>query len=220
MKRYNNKEIKGLRIVYEDRWLVVVDKAAGVLSVSLSPRSVSVKSMLDDYFERSHQRCRAHVVHRLDRDTSGLMVYAKSREVQQRFEADWKGLVYDRRYVALVRGRMPQQEGTIRSWLTIGKVFVKSSPVDNGGKLAVTHYRVLEERQGTSLVEARLDTGRKHQIRVHFASVGCPVVGDRKYNENENENRAQRLMLRAYRLCFVHPVTAKRLEFESSKVRE
>ncbi len=222
MKRYNNKEIKGLRIVYEDRWLVVVDKAAGVLSASLSPRSVSVKSLLDDYFERSHQRCRAHVVHRLDRDTSGLMVYAKSREVQQRFEADWKGLVYDRRYVALVRGRMPQQEGTIRSWLTIGKVFVKSSPVDNGGKLAVTHYRVLKERQGTSLVEARLDTGRKHQIRVHFASVGCPVVGDRKYNENENENenRAQRLMLRAYRLCFVHPVTAKRLEFESSKVRE
>ena len=222
MKRYNNKEIKGLRIVYEDRWLVVVDKAAGVLSVSLSPRSVSVKSMLDDYFERSHQRCRAHVVHRLDRDTSGLMVYAKSREVQQRFEADWKGLVYDRRYVALVEGSMPQQEGTIKSWLTIGKVFVKSSPVDNGGKLAVTHYRVLEERQGTSLVEARLDTGRKHQIRVHFASVGCPVVGDRKYNENENENEncAQRLMLRAYRLCFVHPVTAKRLEFESSKVRE
>ena len=156
--------------MYEDRWLVVVDKAAGVLSVSLSPRSVSVKSMLDDYFERSHQRCRAHVVHRLDCDTSGLMVYAKSREVQQRFEADWKGLVYDRRYVALV--------------------------------------------------EARLDTGRKHQIRVHFASVGCPVVGDRKYNENENENRAQRLMLHAYRLCFVHPVTAKRLEFESSKVRE
>ena len=206
--------------MYEDRWLVVVDKAAGVLSVSLSPRSVSVKSMLDDYFERSHQRCRAHVVHRLDRDTSGLMVYAKSREVQQRFEADWKGLVYDRRYVALVEGSMPQQEGTIKSWLTIGKVFVKSSPVDNGGKLAVTHYRVLEERQGTSLVEARLDTGRKHQIRVHFASVGCPVVGDRKYNENENENRAQRLMLHAYRLCFVHPVTAKRLEFESSKVRE
>lgn len=240
MKKFKNKEIMGshafpaksnstsgkgrtlIQIVYEDRWLVVVDKAAGVLSVSLSPRSVSVKSMLDDYFERSHQRCRAHVVHRLDRDTSGLMVYAKSREVQQRFEADWKGLVYDRRYVALVEGSMPQQEGTIKSWLTIGKVFVKSSPVDNGGKLAVTHYRVLEERQGTSLVDARLDTGRKHQIRVHFASVGCPVVGDRKYNENENENenRAQRLMLRAYRLCFVHPVTAKRLEFESSKVRE
>ena len=226
-----------LSIIYEDCHLIVIDKAVGILSMGMSPRSESVKTMLDDYFDSTRQRCRAHVVHRLDRDTSGLMVYAKSREVQQLFEADWKTLVYDRRYVALVEGSMPQQEGTIKSWLTIGKEFVKSSSVDNGGKLAVTHYRVLQHNEATSLVEARLDTGRKHQIRVHFADLGHPVLGDRKYGVlplkggrgplwgsrygflaergGLGGEKDSRLMLHAYKLCFIHPVTAERLQFDT-----
>ena len=207
-------KLSSCQIIYEDRHLIVIDKAAGILSMATSVRSLNVKDVLDEYFVRTHQPCHAHVVHRLDRDTSGLMVYAKSREVQQLFEADWKTLVYDRRYVALVEGSMPQQEGTIKSWLTIGKEYVKSSPVDNGGKLAITHYRVLQQNEGTSLVEARLDTGRKHQIRVHFASVGCPVVGDRKYGAypqslSKGEEKDSRLMLHAYRLHFIHPVTGE-----------
>lgn len=180
-----------LRIVYEDRFLVVIEKQAGILSMATSHLSLCLKTILDNYFERTHQRCRAHVVHRLDRDTSGLMLFAKSRDVLQMFQDDWKGIVYDRRYVAVVRGHFAQAEGTIRSYLKDNKqYFTYSSPVDNGGKLAITHYRVLERGVDNDLVEARLDTGRKNQIRVHFADLGHPVVGDKKYGANGGDDVA------------------------------
>ncbi|MBR4649771.1 MAG: RluA family pseudouridine synthase [Bacteroidaceae bacterium] len=206
-----------LRIVYEDRHLFVIDKAPGILSMATSHHSFCIKDVLDDYLERTHQRCRAHVVHRLDRDTSGLMLFAKSRDVQQMFEADWKGLVYDRRYVSVVRGRMPQTEGTVRSWLTETKQFFTcSSPVDNGGKLAITHYRVLQQGPANSLVEARLDTGRKNQIRVHFSELGAPILGDNKYGPSGDDGlMVNRLFLHAYLLHFIHPVTGKRLQFDT-----
>ncbi len=212
-----------LGLVYEDRHLFVVNKASGILSKATSHHSFCVKDVLDEYLERSHQRCRAHLVHRLDRDTSGLMVFAKSREVQQMFEADWKGLVYDRRYVCVVRGRMPQAEGTVRSWLTETKQFFTcSSPVDNGGKLAITHYRVLQHGAANSLVEARLDTGRKNQIRVHFSDLGAPILGDHKYgpSETDGETAAPRLFLHAYMLHFIHPVTGERLQFDTPVPQE
>ena len=203
-----------LRIVYEDRHLFVIDKAPGILSMATSHHSFCIKDVLDDYLERTHQRCRAHVVHRLDRDTSGLMLFAKSRDVQQMFEADWKGLVYDRRYVSVVRGRMPQAEGTIRSWLTETKQFFTcSSPVDNGGKLAITHYFTLDRSNDYSLVEFKLETGRKNQIRVHAADIGHPVCGDTKYGDGEDP--AGRLCLHAFLLCFYHPVTRQPMEFET-----
>ncbi|MBP5360693.1 MAG: RluA family pseudouridine synthase [Bacteroidaceae bacterium] len=203
------------QIVYEDRHLIVIDKAAGLLSMATSAHSPCVKTILDTYFERTHQPCHAHVVHRLDRETSGLMVLAKSRRVQQLFEADWKGLVYDRRYVAVTQGAMPRQQGTVESWLTESRQYlVSSSPTDNGGKQAVTHYKVLQQGSSNSLVEARLDTGRKHQIRVHFASLGCPVLGDRKYG-NKNQVSQGDLYLHAYRLHFIHPITGERLQFDT-----
>lgn len=171
-----------LRIVYEDRYLVVIEKRPGILSMATSHHSLCLKDLLDNYFERTHQRCHAHLVHRLDRDTSGLMLFAKSREVQQLFQEDWKGIVFDRRYVAVSMGHFPKAEGTIQSYLKDNKqYFTYSSPVDNGGKWAVTHYRVLERGEENDLVEARLDTGRKNQIRVHFADLGHPVLGDKKY---------------------------------------
>lgn len=211
-----------LRIVYEDDYLVVIEKNTGILSMATSHHSLCVKTLLDNYFEHSHQRCRAHLVHRLDRDTSGLMLYAKSRDVQQRFEANWKELVYDRRYVAVVNGHFPDQSGTIQSWLKDNsQYFTYSSYTDNGGKWAVTHYRVLERGKDNDLVEARLDTGRKNQIRVHFADRGHSIVGDRKYVSDPRESSQnlaadnQRLCLHAYRLHFIHPVTGKDLHFDT-----
>ncbi|MBO5187580.1 MAG: RluA family pseudouridine synthase [Prevotella sp.] len=203
-----------VKVVYEDRWLVVVEKNVGILSMAAGHSSLNVKSVLDDYFTKSRQRCRAHVVHRLDRDTSGLMVYAKDMETEQIFEHNWHDIVYDRRYVAVVSGEMENDGGTVANWLKDNKAYVTySSPVDNGGKYAVTHYHVLARTTEHSLVEYKLETGRKNQIRVHSADMGHPVCGDNKYGNGDDP--LHRLCLHAYLLCFTHPVTGERMEFET-----
>ena len=203
-----------VKIVYEDRWLVVVEKQPGILSMAAGHSTLNVKAVLDDYFQKSGQKCRAHVVHRLDRDTSGLMVYAKDMETEQLFERAWHDIVYDRRYVAVVSGEMEQDEGTVANWLKDNKAYITySSPVDNGGKYAVTHYHTLARTTDHSLVEYKLETGRKNQIRVHSADMGHPVCGDTKYGNGDDPLR--RLSLHAFLLCFIHPMTHERMEFET-----
>ncbi|MBR1484133.1 MAG: RluA family pseudouridine synthase [Prevotella sp.] len=203
-----------VKIVYEDRWLIVVEKQPGILSMAAGHSSLNVKSVLDDYFRKSRQKCTAHVVHRLDRDTSGLMVYAKDIETEQIMEHNWHQMVYDRRYVAVVSGEMGPDEGTVSNWLKDNKAYVTySSPVDNGGKLAITHFHVLDRTTDHSLVEYRLETGRKNQIRVHSADMGHPVCGDAKYGNGDDP--LHRLCLHAWLLCFTHPVTGERMEFET-----
>ena len=212
----NNSAFKShyVKIVYEDRWIVVVEKNIGILSMAAGHSSLNVKSVLDDYFLKTRQRCRAHVVHRLDRDTSGLMIYAKDIDTEQILEHDWHGTVYDRRYVAVVSGEMEDDNGTVRNWLKDNKAYVTySSPTDNGGKLAVTHFHVLARTTEHSLVEYKLETGRKNQIRVHSADMGHPVCGDTKYGNGDDP--LHRLCLHAYVLCFVHPITKERMEFST-----
>lgn len=201
-------------IVYEDPYLLVVDKRPGLLSMSNNTRQQTVQTVLNRYLEKGGGRNTSHLVHRLDRDTSGLMVYAKDVQTQQSLIDGWQHLVTDRRYIALVEGELESQRGRIQSWLTEDKRFIThSSPVDNGGKFAVTHYNVLESSNGYSLVECELETGRKNQIRVHMADLGHPVVGDHKYGGEIDPMR--RLGLHAYMLCFTHPVTGKHLRFET-----
>ena len=201
-------------IVYEDPYLLVVDKRPGLLSMSNNTRQQTVQTVLNYYLEKGGGRNTSHLVHRLDRDTSGLMVYAKDVQTQQSLINGWQQLVTDRRYLALVEGELESPRGRIQSWLTEDKRFIThSSPVDNGGKFAVTHYNVLEASNGYSLVECELETGRKNQIRVHMADMGHPVVGDFKYGSEIDPMR--RLGLHAYMLCFIHPVTGKHLRFET-----
>ncbi|MBR2236728.1 MAG: RluA family pseudouridine synthase [Prevotella sp.] len=203
-----------VKIVYEDRWLIVVEKREGILSMAAGHSTLNVKTVLDDYFKKSRQKCTAHVVHRLDRDTSGLMVYAKDMETEQILEHNWHQLVYDRRYVAVLSGEMEDDEGTIENWLKDNKAYITySSPVDNGGKLAISHFHVLDRTTEHSLVEFRLETGRKNQIRVHAADMGHPVCGDTKYGNGNDP--LHRLCLHAWLLCLTHPVTGERLEFET-----
>jgi 23S rRNA pseudouridine1911/1915/1917 synthase len=205
---------KELDIVFEDPYLFVIDKHPGLLSMSNNSRQQTVQTVLNRYLEKGGGRNTSHLVHRLDRDTSGLMVYAKDVQTQQSLINSWQQLVTDRRYLALVKGEFQQTRGRIQSWLTEDKKFVThSSSVDNGGKYAVTHYNVLASSNGYSLVECELETGRKNQIRVHMADLGHPVVGDRKYGSDEDPMR--RLGLHAYMLCFTHPVTGKHLRFET-----
>ncbi len=213
-KKQNQFKSRYVKIVYEDRWLVVVEKNIGILSMAAGHSSLNVKSVLDDYFLKSRQKCRAHVVHRLDRDTSGLMVYAKDIETEQILEHNWHQIVYDRRYVAVVSGEMEQDNGTIANWLKDNKAYITySSPTDNGGKYAVTHYQVLNRTTEHSLVEYKLETGRKNQIRVHSADMGHPVCGDVKYGNGDDP--LHRLCLHAYMLCFTHPVTGEPMEFST-----
>ena len=203
-----------VKIVYEDRWLIVVEKQAGILSMAAGHSSLNVKSVLDDYFHKTRQKCTAHVVHRLDRDTSGIMVYAKDMETEQIMEHNWHQIVYDRRYVAVLSGEMGPDEGTISNWLKDNKAYITySSPVDNGGKLAITHFHVLDRTTEHSLVEFQLETGRKNQIRVHAADMGHPVCGDTKYGNGDDP--LHRLCLHAWLLCFTHPVTGEHMEFET-----
>ena len=213
-KKQNQFKSRYVKIVYEDRWLVVVEKNIGILSMAAGHSSLNVKSVLDDYFLKSHQKCRAHVVHRLDRDTSGLMVYAKDIETEQILEHNWHQIVYDRRYIAVVSGEMEQDNGTIANWLKDNKAYVTySSPTDNGGKYAVTHYHVLNRTTEHSLVEYKLETGRKNQIRVHSADMNHPVCGDIKYGNGDDP--LHRLCLHAYMLCFTHPITGEQMEFST-----
>lgn len=203
-----------VKLVYEDRYIIVVEKNAGILSMAAGQGSMNVKSVLDDYFRKSRQKCNAHVVHRLDRETSGLMIYAKDMETEQILEHEWHQIVYDRRYMAVLSGEMEEDEGTVANWLKDNKAFVTySSPVDNGGKYSVTHYHTLDRTTEHSLVEFKLETGRKNQIRVHAADIGHPVCGDRKYGNGDDP--LHRLCLHAYMLCFYHPITHQPMEFET-----
>lgn len=206
---------RDLDIVFEDQHLLVVNKHEGLLSYSKNPADKTVITVLNQYLDATHQRCHAHIVHRLDRDTSGLMVVSKSKEVSQRFEEDWKGMVFDRRYVAVAWGHIEPPKGEIRSWLTDGEYCVLSSPTDNGGKLAVTHYEVRQTSRRYSLVDLKLDTGRRNQIRVHLRELKHPVVHDPMYGYKDDLSPVSRLCLHAYRLCFTHPVTGKRMKYET-----
>ena len=210
-----------VRIVYEDMDLIVVEKQPGILSMPATAKQYSVKQVLDEYFAKRHFKCTAHTVHRLDRETSGLMMYAKSLEIAQILEEDWQQIVYDRRYVALVDGTPDPAQGTVASWLKDNKAYVTySSPTDNGGKYAVTHYRVLQEKGPYALVELQLETGRKNQIRVHMKDLGHPVLGDRKYGNGLQHDPIHRLALHAFRLNFYHPRTGVVMDFETPFPKE
>lgn len=205
---------KYVKIIYEDKDIIVIEKNKGILSMASAPGQFCIKTILDEYFKRRHFKCTAHVVHRLDRETSGLMMYAKTMEAQRILEENWHQIVYDRRYVAVVSGKMEKEGGTIRNWLKDNKAFITySSPEDNGGKEAITHYHTLCTSDNVSLVEMKLETGRKNQIRVHMKDLGHPIVGDQKYGNGTNY--IGRLALHAYRLNFYHPITGDVMEFET-----
>ena len=223
-----------LRIVYEDDALIVVEKKNGLLTVPVKADSkeTTVFSILKEYVRKQSHRNTVHVVHRLDRETSGLLVFAKSPELQEYMRTYWRQLVTKRTYVALVEGKLEKKEGKITSWLTENPrtALVSSSPVDNGGQLAITNYKVLRESNlqtdeveldsAYSLVELNLETGRTNQIRVHMASMGHPVVGDRKYGHGNESSPIDRLCLHARTLEFIHPMTEKKVRFEASTPKE
>jgi len=205
-----------IRIVHEDDALIVLDKPSGLLTVATErEKTDTLYARLNDYLRGrgSARPSRALVVHRLDQGTSGLVLFAKSRQVQCLIEDAWQAV--EKTYWVVVEGRPHADLGTITSYLTEGKslkVFSSDHPTP-GARLATTHYRLLQTRGDLSLLEVRLESGRKHQIRVHLAGLGCSVAGDPRYGAASDP--CHRLALHAGRLALAHPLTGARLKFDS-----
>lgn len=212
-----NKEFhhKMLKIVYEDAYIIIIEKKQGLLSVGTDQQKErTAHHILNEYTQRSGRSNNVYIVHRLDRDTSGLMMFAKDEKTQHTLRDNWHDIVTDRRYVAVVTGELEKNAGCIISWLTDRTLYVYSSPTDDGGQKSITHYCTIKRANGYSLVELNLETGRKNQIRVHMQDLGHPIIGDGRYGLKEI-NPIGRLGLHAFKLCFYHPVTGEQMQFET-----
>lgn len=224
-KKHSGEVDTRVRIVYEDEHLIVAEKRHAVLTISTGKEGeATAYSILTDYVRRQARRNGTgqkgtkpgiFIVHRLDRDTSGLVIFAKDQKTQERLQDGWNDNIIERKYTAVLEGRLPETEGTYVSWLKENPKSLKmtSSPVNNGGKKAVTHYRQIETSGNFSLVEFNLETGRKNQIRIHASEMGCPVTGDRKYGAKENP--LGRMALHARSIAFRHPWTGKTVRFDT-----
>ncbi len=230
-----------LKILYEDEYLIAAEKPAGMLSISTEKEHLNTfyRAVSDHVKEKSRgrEKIKIFIVHRLDREVSGVMMFAKDQEVKKALQDSWDKA--EKVYNAVVEGLPPKKEGTVTGWLCeVGENLMRSCPAPAAGdkasraKLAVTHYRLIAESRGLGLIEVRLETGRKHQIRVHLRDMGCPVIGDRKYGvfvlpgqkaggENKKGPAAsfyqgfKRMGLHAARLSFIHPVTGRKVVIES-----
>lgn len=205
--------LTGLKIIHEDQDIIVIDKDPGVLSMAgKNPYEPNAYRQLNDYVKADNPKNHIYIVHRLDRDTSGIMIFAKTEEVQQKLQNNWADVVKLRLYTAIVEGNVRNNEGTIKSWITENDAMrVYSAPYDNGGKLAITHYKKLDGSDDYSLLEVELETGRKNQIRVHLQDIGHPIVRDKKYGAKTNP--LNRIGLHATTLEFLHPRTDKLVRY-------
>jgi 23S rRNA pseudouridine1911/1915/1917 synthase len=205
----------GLNIVFEDQHIVVVEKMPGILSVATDKQNDhTAYRILSTHVKEEDPKNRIFVVHRLDREASGIMLFAKSANVQETLQKEWQESVIERSYIAVVEGSMEKDEDTIISNLTESKAFVMySTRVPGEGQRSVTHYKVLQKNDDYSMLEVKLETGRKNQIRVHLKDIGHPIIGDKKYGSTINP--IYRVALHARVIRFIHPVTRKEMFFES-----
>lgn len=204
-----------LKLVYEDDDIIVINKGYGLLSMGTDkPGEQTAYSIVREYLKRKDPRNKLFIVHRLDRDTTGLMMFAKNMQAKETMQHNWNNMVLERRYIAVTEGALEPADGEIRSYLTENSAHeVYSTTRPGEGQLAVTYYRTLKVRQPYSLVELSLATGRKNQIRVHLKEKGHPIVGDRRYGAAPSP--IHRLCLHAQTLRFVHPVTRRDMNFSA-----
>ena len=214
--RFSDKDMKGIKVVYEDEYLIAIEKASGILSIATDKeREKTAYNIVKNYVKSRNPLEKLFIVHRLDRETSGVMIFAKTEEMQQLLQTNWQKMVLERTYVAVVEGKVEKNSDTIVSYLKENSAFVtfSSDKEIEGSKKAITHYTVLKRSKGFSLVEANIETGRKNQIRVHMQSLGHSVVGDKKYGATTNP--LGRLGLHAKSIIFKHPKTGKVLSFQT-----
>ena len=207
-------------ILYEDEHLIVVNKPAKLLSVATEQEKLrTAYHMVTDYVKSQHIDNRIYVLHRLDRDTSGVLMFARDPETKELFQSHWNDIILRRGYRALVEGRPPQERDTVRSFLVETRThLVFSGDPGPGAREAVTHYEILKAGNGYCLLDIAIDTGRKNQIRVHMKDLGCPIAGDKQYGARTNP--IGRLCLHANELSFRHPVTGETVVFTAKTPRD
>ncbi|MBD5341027.1 MAG: RluA family pseudouridine synthase [Bacteroides sp.] len=205
-----------IEIVYEDDDIIVINKGYGLLSVSTlsHKKEENAYEILRNYVKEVNPRNKLFIVHRLDRDTSGLMMFAKSEEAQEVLRHNWNNMILERLYVAVLEGYLENNSGYVKSRLAENSQFVVYTTENpDEGRVAVTHYEVVGRGNGYTLAQFSLDTGRKNQIRVHAKELGHPIAGDKKYGATKSP--LHRLALHARTLRFAHPITRKDMNFET-----
>lgn len=214
------KSRSNLPIIYEDDELIVINKPSGLLSVaSDNEKSSTAYRMVADYVQQKDKHNRIFIVHRIDEDTSGVLMFAKNSKIQEALQDKWNDIVSKRGYYAIVEGKMDKKEDTIKSYLKKNSQnMMYSSKKAGDGQLAITHYKVIRESYGFSLLDVNIDTGRKNQIRVHLGEKGHYIIGDDKYGNPSNP--LKRLGLHAYALEFKHPLTGKKMKFTAPMPKE
>ena len=208
--RFNNPQV---RILYEDKWMVVIEKASGLLSVANeNARERNAFNIMRDYVRHTNPGAELYVCHRLDQYTSGILIFSKDQEMMLEMRSNWDFYVKERKYICVTENIPARSEDTVESLLTQNdRMQVYSTNDEENGRLAITHYRVIQTRGRYALVDVEIFTGKKNQIRVHMSEMGCPIAGDIKYGAETNP--ARRLMLHNYRLSFIHPVTGELMRF-------
>jgi 23S rRNA pseudouridine1911/1915/1917 synthase len=209
------QKFKEYSIIYEDQYIIVIDKAAGLLSMATdSEKRATAYSLLSRHVKKQDPENKIFIVHRLDRETSGLMIFAKNEEIKDRLQEFWNDTILERTYVAVVEGMVGQHEGVITSYLWEDKNYtMHSSQIPGKGQKAVTHYSVVRQNDSYSLLKVNLETGRKKQIRIHMQELGHSIAGDKKYGAVTSP--LKRLGLHAQQLSFIHPVSGSKMNFET-----
>lgn len=212
------KIAKNIDIIYEDKDIIVINKPSGLLTVATEKeKNKTAYHLVMEYLKKKNKNNRIFIIHRLDKDTSGIIMFAKNERAKHLYQDNWNDIVKKRCYYAVIAGKMENKEGTIKSYLKENGNMVYSVK-DRSGKLAITEYKVLKERKNISLLDINLKTGRKNQIRVHMKENKTPILGDLKYGEKSK--LINRLALHAYKLELVNPVTKKLLTFEINMPNE
>lgn len=213
-----DKVAKNIDIIYEDKDIIVINKPSGLLTVATEKeKNKTAYHLVMEYLKKKNKNNRIFIIHRLDKDTSGIIMFAKNERAKHLYQDNWNDIVKKRCYYAVIDGKMQKKEGTIKSYLKENGNMVYSVK-DRSGKLAITEYKVLKERKNISLLDINLKTGRKNQIRVHMKENKTPILGDLKYGEKSK--LINRLALHAYKLELINPVTKKLLIFEASMPNE
>lgn len=212
------KVAKNIGIIYEDKDIIVINKPSGLLTVATEKeKNKTAYHLVMEYLKKKNKNNRIFIIHRLDKDTSGIIMFAKNERAKHLYQDNWNDIVKKRCYYAVIDGKMENKEGTIKSYLKENGNMVYSVK-NRSGKLAITEYKVLKERKNISLLDINLKTGRKNQIRVHMKENKTPILGDLKYGEKSK--LINRLALHAYKLELVNPVTKKLLTFEINMPNE
>ena len=212
------KVAKNIDIIYEDKNIIVINKPSGLLTVATEKeKNKTAYHLVMEYLKKKNKNNRIFIIHRLDKDTSGIIMFAKNERAKHLYQDNWNDIVKKRCYYAVIDGKMENKEGTIKSYLKENGNMVYSVK-DRSGKLAITEYKVLKERKNISLLDINLKTGRKNQIRVHMKENKTPILGDLKYGEKSK--LINRLALHAYKLELINPVTKKLLTFEINMPNE